>query len=81
MALGEPCEMSRSTCGGRNELCVGRGPAWPDDTASTAVIAQRQAAKATQLWQQQGVEVKGSIDYRHVYINMSNMHVSNCKLL
>jgi hypothetical protein len=42
--------MNTSTCHGRNELCHGRGPAWPDDTASTAIIGQRQAAKAKHLW-------------------------------
>eukprot|EP00878_Enallax_costatus_P021281 GHUV01022525.1.p1 GENE.GHUV01022525.1~~GHUV01022525.1.p1 ORF type:complete len:471 (+),score=127.42 GHUV01022525.1:127-1539(+) len=75
---GEPCDMAKSTCGGRNELCVGRGPAWPDDTASTAIIAQRQADKAMELWQQRSVEVTGAIDYRHVYVNMSDTKVNRC---
>eukprot|EP00775_Hariotina_reticulata_P010279 gene10279-10438_t len=70
---GEACEMHSSTCGGRNELCHGRGPAWPDDSASTAIIAQRQADKAAQLFlDPTGMMVSGPIDYRHIFINMSN---------
>eukprot|EP00879_Flechtneria_rotunda_P016060 GHRR01016798.1.p1 GENE.GHRR01016798.1~~GHRR01016798.1.p1 ORF type:complete len:712 (+),score=214.79 GHRR01016798.1:134-2269(+) len=76
---GEPCVMSSSTCGGRNELCHGRGPAWPDDTASTAIIGQLQADKAKELWQADGTAVSGDVDYRHVYINMSNYQVSGSK--
>jgi neutral ceramidase len=69
--------MHSSTCGGRNELCHGRGPAWPDDSASTAIIAQRQADKAAQLFQAPpGVVVSGPIDYRHIFINMSDTLVS-----
>lgn len=77
-APGEPCEMHGSTCGGRNELCHGRGPAWPDDTASTAAIAQLQADKAQQLWQAPGTAgISGPIDHRHTYINMSSVTVSS----
>jgi neutral ceramidase len=67
--------MSSSTCNGRNELCHGRGPAWPDDTASTAAIARLQADKAQQLWQAAGTQVSGPIDFRHTYVNMTNVTV------
>ncbi|KAF6266801.1 neutral ceramidase [Scenedesmus sp. NREL 46B-D3] len=72
---GLPCEMNSSTCSGRNELCHGRGPAWPDDSASTAAIADLQADKAQQLWQAAGSQVSGPIDFRHTYVNMSGVAV------
>jgi neutral ceramidase len=75
MHAGLPCEMNSSTCNGRNELCHGRGPAWPDDSASTAAIAQLQADKAQQLWLAAGSEVSGPIDFRHTYVNMSSVTV------
>jgi hypothetical protein len=53
-AAGEPCEAAHSTCGGRNELCIGRGPAWEADDhgfTSNAIIAGRQADRARSLFQ------------------------------
>ena len=50
---GEPCEAQHSTCGGRTELCIGRGPAWDADDfgfRSNEVIARRQAEAAAALW-------------------------------
>jgi len=50
---GEPCEAQHSTCGGRNELCIGRGPEFAADDfgfRSNAVIAARQAETAARLW-------------------------------
>ena len=50
---GEPCEAQHSTCGGRTELCIGRGPAWEADDfgfRSNEVIARRQAEAAAALW-------------------------------
>ncbi len=50
---GEPCEAQHSTCGGRNELCIGRGPEFAADDfgfRSNAVIAARQAEAAARLW-------------------------------
>lgn len=43
---GSPCDAVHSTCNGNNQLCVGRGPAWPDAFKSTEIIGQRQADKA-----------------------------------
>ena len=51
---GEPCEKEHSTCNGRNEMCIGRGPAWEADDygyRSNKIIAQRQSDKAIELWQ------------------------------
>lgn len=47
---GEPCSPEHSTCNGRNELCVGRGPGWPDHFLSNEIIGRRQFQQALQLW-------------------------------
>ena len=50
---GEPCEKEHSTCGGRNELCIGRGPAWEADDhgfKSNSIIAGRQFERARSLF-------------------------------
>jgi hypothetical protein len=50
---GEPCEKNSSTCGGRNEMCIARGPAYEADDygyASNLIIASRQSEKAKELW-------------------------------
>ncbi|PNH01132.1 Neutral ceramidase, partial [Tetrabaena socialis] len=47
---GLPCDAATSTCNGRNELCHGRGPAWPDDRTSAAIIGARQFEAARLLY-------------------------------
>ena len=50
---GLPCEPRHSLCAGRNEMCIGRGPAYDADDhgfQSNEIIAGRQAAKAAELW-------------------------------
>jgi neutral ceramidase len=49
MDTGLPCDAVHSTCGGRVQQCIGRGPGWPDHFESTRVIAQKQADKAQEL--------------------------------
>jgi neutral ceramidase len=46
---GQPCDAVHSTCGGRVQQCIGRGPGWPDNFASTRIIGQAQADKAQEL--------------------------------
>ncbi|KAK4412383.1 Neutral ceramidase 1 [Sesamum alatum] len=41
---------NHSTCGGKNELCYGRGPGYPDEFESTRIIGERQFRKAVQLF-------------------------------
>lgn len=72
---GLPCEAASSTCNGRNELCHGRGPAWPDDKRSTQIIGRRQAERAVQLFLSADEEVTGPIDFRHVFLDMRNITV------
>jgi hypothetical protein len=50
---GASCEQNSSTCGGRTELCIARGPAYEADDfgyASNLIIATRQSEKAKELW-------------------------------
>ena len=46
---GERCDAVHSTCGGRVQQCIGRGPAWPNHAESTRIIGQKQADKAQEL--------------------------------
>uniref|UniRef100_A0A7S0RPR3 Neutral ceramidase n=1 Tax=Chlamydomonas leiostraca TaxID=1034604 RepID=A0A7S0RPR3_9CHLO len=69
---GEPCDNPTSTCGGRSEMCHGRGPAWPDDMRSAWVVGSRQAEVAQALWGEALVEpLQGPIDSRHTYLDMA----------
>jgi neutral ceramidase len=51
MDTGLPCDAVHSTCGGRVQQCIGRGPGWPDHFSSTKIIASKQATKAEELLQ------------------------------
>ena len=68
--IGEPCEKEHSTCNGRNEMCIGRGPAWEADDhgyKSNEIIARRQSDKAKQLWQQSAaIPISGLLSVAHV---------------
>jgi hypothetical protein len=57
---GLPCDPATSTCNGRNELCHGRGPAWPDDRASAAIIGARQFYGARQLYHAADSQVRAA---------------------
>lgn len=72
---GLPCDFNHSTCNGKNELCYGRGPGYPDEFSSTRIIAERQFNKATELFNSATEQLSGAIDYRHVYLNFSNIEV------
>jgi len=73
---GLPCDNPTSTCNNRTELCNARGPGWPDIFKSTHTIASRQFAKAKELIENSKVVLEGSIDYRHMNIDMSKVNVS-----
>eukprot|EP00803_Ostreobium_quekettii_P008842 evm.model.scf_195.7 EVM.evm.TU.scf_195.7 scf_195:39486-43547(-) len=76
MDTGEPCDAVTSTCNGRNELCAGRGPGWPDMFESNRIIADRQFQKAVDLLVSASEEVKGPVDFRHKYVDMTNVTVA-----
>jgi neutral ceramidase len=71
-----PCDFNHSTCNGKNELCYGRGPGYPDEFESTRIIANRQFLKATDLFNSASEEIQGKIDYRHTYLDFSQLEVS-----
>ncbi|GLT37557.1 hypothetical protein SLA2020_118680 [Shorea laevis] len=73
---GLPCDFNRSTCNGRNELCYGRGPGYPDEFESTRIIGERQFKKAVELFSRATEKLNGKVGYQHAYVNFSNLEVT-----
>ncbi|KAL1541121.1 Neutral ceramidase 2 [Salvia divinorum] len=73
---GIPCDFNHSTCDGKNELCYGRGPGYPDEFESTRIIGQRQFKKAVELFSAASEKLNGKIDYIHTYVDFSNLDVT-----
>lgn len=73
---GLSCDFNHSTCNGKNELCYGRGPGYPDEFESTRIIGERQYKKAVDLFSSSSDEIKGKVDYRHAYLDMSQQEVA-----
>ncbi|KAM3331166.1 hypothetical protein ACQJBY_027294 [Aegilops geniculata] len=71
-----PCDFNHSTCNGKNELCYGRGPGYPNEFESTRIIGNRQFLKAVDLFNLASEEIQGKIDYRHTYLDFSQLKVS-----
>lgn len=73
---GLPCDFNHSTCGGKNELCYGRGPGYPDEFESTRIIGERQFKKAADLFNTASEKLNGKIDFRHTYLDFSQLEVT-----
>ncbi|CAL9062807.1 unnamed protein product [Musa banksii] len=73
---GLPCDFNHSTCNGKNELCYGRGPGYPDEFESTRIIGDRQFVKAVELFDTASELVKGKVDYRQTYLDFSKLQVT-----
>ncbi|KAK7387215.1 hypothetical protein VNO78_27812 [Psophocarpus tetragonolobus] len=73
---GLPCDFNHSTCEGKNELCYSRGPGYPDEFESTRIIGERQFRKAVDLFNAADEEIEGEIDFRHAYIDLSQLEVT-----
>ncbi|KAH1239706.1 hypothetical protein AAZX31_08G324500 [Glycine max] len=73
---GLPCDFNHSTCGGKNELCYSRGPGYPDEFESTRIIGERQFRKAVDLFNAADEEIEGDVDFRHAYIDFSQLEVT-----
>ncbi|XP_044499421.1 neutral ceramidase 2 isoform X2 [Mangifera indica] len=73
---GLPCDFNHSTCNGKNELCYGRGPGYPDEFESTRIIGEKQFRKAVELFSKATEQLKGTVGYRHSYIDFSKLEVS-----
>ncbi|XP_022003961.1 neutral ceramidase 2 [Helianthus annuus] len=73
---GLPCDFNHSSCNGNDQLCIGRGPGYPDEIKSTKIIGERQFHKAVELFTSAKEQLTGKIDYRHVYLNFTNIKVT-----
>jgi neutral ceramidase len=92
MDTGEPCDAVHSTCGGRVEQCIGRGPAWPNHMESTRIIGMKQSTKMQELLgysassssdsdrpsdKPLAVEyLSGPIESRHMFLDMRNIQIT-----
>jgi neutral ceramidase len=75
MDTGLPCDRIHSTCNGKNEQCVGRGPG-SDMFESTKIIGANQFTKAHELYDNASSLLSGPVDFRHAYIDMSALTVT-----
>ncbi|XP_031742885.1 neutral ceramidase 2 [Cucumis sativus] len=73
---GNPCDFNHSSCHGSDLLCVGRGPGFPDEILSTKIIGERQFLKAADLFTTATEKLTGEIDFRHVYLNFTDIEVA-----
>ncbi|CAN8316998.1 unnamed protein product [Cochlearia groenlandica] len=73
---GLPCDFNHSTCNGKNELCYGRGPGYPDEFESTRIIGEKQFKMAAGLFNKATEKLQGKIGYQHAYIDFSNLEVT-----
>lgn len=73
---GLPCDFNHSTCNGKNELCYGRGPGYPDEFDSTRIIGDMQFNKAVELLNTAAEQIKGKVQFHHAYIDFSNIVIN-----
>lgn len=71
---GTSCAMNSSTCNGRNEQCIARGPG-KDMFDSTRIIGTLQFNKARSLYETANTPVTGNVNYRHMFVSMTNYTV------
>lgn len=73
---GEPCDLITSTCNGRSQNCIGRGPGWHVSLdESTRILGQRQFIKAKELYDKAHLLLEGKIASRMKFIDISNQVV------
>lgn len=73
---GLPCDFNHSTCNGKNELCYGRGPGYPDEFESTRIIGEKQFKMAVGLFNKATEKLQGKVGYQHAYVDFSNLQVT-----
>eukprot|EP00698_Gefionella_okellyi_P004791 TRINITY_DN14435_c0_g1_i1.p1 TRINITY_DN14435_c0_g1~~TRINITY_DN14435_c0_g1_i1.p1 ORF type:complete len:704 (-),score=137.13 TRINITY_DN14435_c0_g1_i1:1064-3175(-) len=73
---GTSCENPTSTCDGKTEGCIARGPGWPSDFLSTEMIAEKQTARSLELYEAATEQLVGPVDYRHMFLDMTAQTVS-----
>jgi neutral ceramidase len=49
---------------------------YPDEFESTRIIGERQFRKAVDLFNAADEEIKGEVDFRHAYIDLSKLEVT-----
>ncbi|ORX89074.1 Neutral/alkaline nonlysosomal ceramidase [Basidiobolus meristosporus CBS 931.73] len=74
---GLPCDYKTSTCNGKNELCVARGPGYETggDVESTRIIGSYQYETAKRLMNEAKEYVKGPVDFRHQFVDLTKVEV------
>ncbi|TPX35934.1 ceramidase [Synchytrium microbalum] len=71
---GLECDSVSSTCDGRNEMCVARGPGWRiGDFESTRIIGDLQYRAAHELFHNTSISVHGAVESRLKYIDMTSV--------
>lgn len=73
---GLRCDFNHSTCNGKNELCFGRGPGYPDEFESTRIIGDKQYSKAVELFTSASEKITGKVEYRHTFLDLSQLEVT-----
>eukprot|EP00003_Mantamonas_plastica_P000476 TRINITY_DN103_c0_g1_i7.p1 TRINITY_DN103_c0_g1~~TRINITY_DN103_c0_g1_i7.p1 ORF type:complete len:696 (-),score=187.40 TRINITY_DN103_c0_g1_i7:605-2692(-) len=71
---GTTCDVLHSTCKGKNEGCQGKGPG-KTDYESTQIIGTKQFQAAYELFSKATTVLNGTVDYRHQFVDMSNVDV------
>ena len=74
---GKACDRDHSLCNGRNEMCIGRGPAFPDHFKSNEIIAGKQFSKAKELLTAATTEVTGEVT-QHCAAAVAGRHGLPC---
>lgn len=52
---------------------------YPDEFESTRIIGDRQFRKAVDLFSRASEQLRGKVDFRHAYLNFSNLEVTLLK--
>lgn len=69
---GLPCRYEDSTCNGKSQQCIGRGPAHPGpDSASCEIIAEKQYSKAKELFSAPQTQIAGKVRSFHTFVDFS----------
>eukprot|EP01080_Neovahlkampfia_damariscottae_P003290 gene3290-5731_t len=67
---GRPCDKN-STCNGNSNTCHGLGPG-KDDIESAKILGINQFESARKVYSDAKKKISGSVDFRHVFVNMEN---------
>lgn len=57
-------------------MTFGLSSSYPDEFESTRIIGERQFRKALELFNKASEQLHGKVDYRHTYLDLSNLEVT-----